>query len=570
MPKTDINKRDHNGYTPLLRLVMRRNVHTYEVQELINNGADPSLTGNKNNEWYGYNALHIAAYNCRPDLIIEICKYRNLELLIRALDATIDRTGVTRGEYPGCTPLLLALTRGSEKKNRQFSAVAVALVEAGADPSISRCTLLSFKMEKLFVVTDQYNLYGYNALHIAVLSNWDEVVRKICERTDPSKLQLAKAAKVDRQNATQGYYPNYTPLDIATENGNQEIKDILNPPCVPIASPAIQADKILDHSASIQIIQCYNDLSPGDVLIKYNDGSPVNEIIQVANGMNKGAYGGRFNTQLTHVAIYLGHAQIVEASDEGLELNYIDINQYHWEIFRYNLPDVVEFAKDIAATIAIESIERRKMHELRSGSYDYIGAIRAAFANNYQCNVGQLCDQFVQQAKSLDLSNEKFYCSQFIAFVYNLAATIIASSQITPEKIVLPIETGQVGILPARLSEYCRENHGWKHIGNLVPASVRCLYPLRNQILEPPSDKDNSCSTSTSQPPLASQEVKSFGKHGLNDYTENRPTHRSFRQQPSCTIAPALWGKPLLTDLEIEHKEKSRELDVDKLVLKPQ
>lgn len=95
--------------------------------DLVLRGADPSIFRDQGDEWFGYNAVHMAVYAGKLKVISAMNRARHARLR-KAINARIERG---KGGNPGMTPLLIAVGRG-------YTDIALELLELGADPSI-RC-----------------------------------------------------------------------------------------------------------------------------------------------------------------------------------------------------------------------------------------------------------------------------------------------------------------------------------------------------------------------------------------------------------------------------------------------
>lgn len=121
--KADINARDKNGFTPLMRATFAAALRPGEIEPvkfLLANGADVNVT-----EKSGMSALHLAAKNMKLQADTSL-----VEILLKAGANVNQLMGLPYGKPTvGFSPLALAATTGN-------NAVIKILIAAGANPNL--------------------------------------------------------------------------------------------------------------------------------------------------------------------------------------------------------------------------------------------------------------------------------------------------------------------------------------------------------------------------------------------------------------------------------------------------
>lgn len=316
-----VNLPNKDGFTPLLQEIIANKADLTTVEKLLTEGADPSLSLNKKGSsmWHGYNALHIAIYHGRLEIVDAIlaCKHENLP---KAVNAIIDRTlAADNGLYPSSTPLLLALMRKQAN-------IAVRLAQAGADPS-------AFKNKQSTQNPGEW--YGYNALHIAAYYGYPQVIDALIQFNHPNLL-MANSMRVDRTGVGKGEYFDKTPAEIAEDRGFATIAEMLDskrseliaarskyglPLKVYLSKNQVDFNAPINEEALEHFLNSVEDKHRAEKIIRIYRMHKEHFSKNLAQCQNKNALGQPLYTTYLNLCIETGNIKLVEyALKKGADL----------------------------------------------------------------------------------------------------------------------------------------------------------------------------------------------------------------------------------------------------------
>jgi hypothetical protein len=197
------------------------------------------------------------------------------------------------------------------------------------------------------------------------------------------------------------------------------------------------------------------DLRAGDVLVKYNDGSATNTTIAAIQQENPAsAY------WFVHAALVtdkFSNLHAVEMSGEGLVSNDLSGHNKNmeYEVFRPKNPKIGEAAARLIGDLAVHG------HREKSAEYNFLGLTKLIadfdkMVTEEEFNVGY---QHMLDGRH----DEKYYCSQFVVWLYQGAK--YRSGQ--PDNLWGDIS---VHIGPPRLAKIMKFNlpQSWEHVGYLA------------------------------------------------------------------------------------------------------
>lgn len=195
------------------------------------------------------------------------------------------------------------------------------------------------------------------------------------------------------------------------------------------------------------------DLNPGDVLLKFNDGSTVSRIIKLCQGR-----AGQLNAQVTHAGLMFDKSYVIEAQRVGLNANDIRVQNARlgYLVFR---PTDAQLGRG-AATFAKIVLDSHHAHG--NMQYTVPGAVGSLSGPRGRpaATRGQLDDRL---DRILAGKAHPFFCSQFVVMTYQFAAEqngIAASS-------LFPFPDAKVS--PSSLAAHLSAGMHFTEIGYLLP-----------------------------------------------------------------------------------------------------
>jgi len=153
------------------------------------------------------------------------------------------------------------------------------------------------------------------------------------------------------------------------------------------------------------------DLQAGDIMVKVNDGSLVNNLIAKGQALFR-----EKNPDITHAGIMFDSTYIVEAQGSGVVANDLRVGDLKNNYYVYRCANT-DMAKG-AGTCA------KMMFDIhaQTGSLKYglLDAIKSIFGSKGTPLTPNQMDQLL--TRILEGREQKFFCSQFVVYVYQFVA----------------------------------------------------------------------------------------------------------------------------------------------------
>lgn len=169
-------------------------------------------------------------------------------------------------------------------------------------------------------------------------------------------------------------------------------------------------------AVGLEISYINNDqLKPGDILLKYGDGSKLSGLISWGQSVIQSKSTKQGNHNIVHAGIMLDGENIIESQGSGVTRNNLRTHNldYDYEVYRCLLTNVAEMAASVASLVlAYHSAAN-------TAKYSIVGAAGSLFSNHPAANVGVL--NATLQALSTG-KGQKFFCSQFVVCCFQYAA----------------------------------------------------------------------------------------------------------------------------------------------------
>lgn len=194
------------------------------------------------------------------------------------------------------------------------------------------------------------------------------------------------------------------------------------------------------------------DLRPGDVMLKFNGHTVVNEAIAFGQ---RATGGGEFSS-IVHAGIMFDNRYIIESQGAGVSANDVYLQNKSWGYFAFR-PKQVNLASG-AATCAKMFFD---VHQ-QSGGLKY--SVPGAFASLFGSGKARSVDEFEQLIdRILEGRTHKFFCSRFVVFVYQY----VAAQNRLPPAALFPMSDAKAS--PASLASNLKGNGFFEFIGELAP-----------------------------------------------------------------------------------------------------
>jgi hypothetical protein len=152
------------------------------------------------------------------------------------------------------------------------------------------------------------------------------------------------------------------------------------------------------------------DLKPGDILLKMANGSLTNKLIQLGQRLT-----GQPNAFLAHAAIALDTQFAIEAQASGVTANHLAMKNKDCGYIVYRCTNVA-LGRGAATAAKLLFDINQAGGKLK---YNYMGALTSAFGSGTPKTAKQV-DGLLDGV--LGGHGHRFFCSQFVAFVYQFAA----------------------------------------------------------------------------------------------------------------------------------------------------
>lgn len=193
-------------------------------------------------------------------------------------------------------------------------------------------------------------------------------------------------------------------------------------------------------------------LEPGDVLLKYGDGSFVSKAIAFFT-----------RSDFSHAALVADtRHEVVEAIGEGISRKDLLTDNFHYEyeVFRCRHVALAEGAANAADLI----VEVNDSRDRRAAKYNFGGLAKYGFRAATGVSTAVRTDASFEQClgEMLNGGGKKFYCSQFVVYCYHWVARQL---NLNPADV---LNTGDRVTSPEKLYQTLRANRHFGHIGRMV------------------------------------------------------------------------------------------------------
>jgi hypothetical protein len=184
---------------------------------------------------------------------------------------------------------------------------------------------------------------------------------------------------------------------------------------VPFGAPAPDKEvkgTVSGRARSNAVVGC---LQAGDILIKYNDGSAVNNIISFGQFFGKGP------AKYTHAGITSSPTTIIEMDGHGLQEHNLltDDALITYDAFRCTLPEIAAGACE-AARMMLEGFRSQTDNKPNMGiTYSVSGALCSISKNQFF----QDSDVANRVLDKLLASGDTFFCSGHVVLCYQMACS---------------------------------------------------------------------------------------------------------------------------------------------------
>jgi hypothetical protein len=149
-------------------------------------------------------------------------------------------------------------------------------------------------------------------------------------------------------------------------------------------------------------------LKPGDIMVKYNDGSGVNNLITF------GQFFGRGDSSFTHAGLAHSATHIIEMDGHGLQLHDLtgENSQYRYRVYRC-LIDGVGAGAAAAGEMMLEAF--------RAGAADITYSALGAFGSISKSSALPNADVANGTLDTLLAGGDAFFCSGHVVLCYQMA-----------------------------------------------------------------------------------------------------------------------------------------------------
>lgn len=204
-----------------------------------------------------------------------------------------------------------------------------------------------------------------------------------------------------------------------------------------------------------------DQLQPGDLMLKYSDGSALSGIISFGQRVFQGSLADG-NTKIVHAGIMLDGLDIIESQGSGVSVNDLQAQNlnYGYEVYRCLLTNVAEMASVTASTVLNCHLNHK------TAKYSIAGAVGSLFGTAPAAN------ESVIQSTIHSLSHGKgykFFCSQFVVLCYQFAA---AHSGLAAQSL---FKLNSSGYSPTKLKDDLSNNPYFYRAGKLT-RGIRISY----------------------------------------------------------------------------------------------
>jgi hypothetical protein len=153
------------------------------------------------------------------------------------------------------------------------------------------------------------------------------------------------------------------------------------------------------------------DLKAGDIMVKVNDGSLVAKLIKTGQALFR-----EKNPDITHAGVMFDSTYIVEAQGDGIVANDLRVGNkaYNYYVYRCSNANMAQGAGTCAKMMFDIHAEHGNL------KYGLLAAIKSIFGSKGAPLTPQDMDKLL--SRILEGKGKKFFCSQFVVYVYQFVA----------------------------------------------------------------------------------------------------------------------------------------------------
>ena len=158
-----------------------------------------------------------------------------------------------------------------------------------------------------------------------------------------------------------------------------------------------------------------DQVQPGDIMLKYGDGSALSGIIGWGQRVFQSKSTKSGLSSIVHAGIMLNGQQIIESQGSGVSINDLRTNNrdYDYEVYRCLLTNIADMAGAVAAMVLSQH------NATGAAKYSIPGAAMSLFGNPPAATNGVAISTINQLAAG---KGQKFFCSQFVVLCFQYAA----------------------------------------------------------------------------------------------------------------------------------------------------
>jgi len=203
----------------------------------------------------------------------------------------------------------------------------------------------------------------------------------------------------------------------------------------------------------IQQLKC-KDLKPGDIMLKFSDESIVSKVIKTGEKL----LDKKENSDVVHAGVLFDNNIIVEAQGPGVSANDLRVQnkKYGYIVFRAKKAELASGSAEFAK-ILFDSHQNNQKQK-----YNLFGAVGSLFKKKDKLPTAEDLESRVEAI--FTNKKHKFFCSQFVVFVYQFVAEQngIKASDVFKVK--------DAAVAPSQLAVLLVDNAKFfEEIGYLVP-----------------------------------------------------------------------------------------------------
>ncbi len=192
------------------------------------------------------------------------------------------------------------------------------------------------------------------------------------------------------------------------------------------------------------------DLQPGDILLKSFSGSFINKIIRLGQK-------GLLNPNIVHAGIMFDNNLQIESQDKGVIAQDMRIQNAAngYIVYRAQNKMLANAAAECAKIFFDCNSQNKTL------KYNFTGPIKTRFGASGNAKSATQMDEIFSDIFSG--TGHKMFCSQFVTFTYQFAATQIG---LNPNQV---ISINDAKSSPSMLANKLTQNKNFKQIGYLMP-----------------------------------------------------------------------------------------------------